>query len=384
MCPAGTIHGEMQEWLNWHAWNACMAATSSRVRIPLSPPYFCHLSKLCHNRFMKQYGVAVLGGSGFAGQELTGILENHPAVASVQTPVTGELAEFEGSEVVFAALPNHTSAREVDRHYSNGSTVIDLSGDLRFPTAGSYNAWHDRPHPAPHLLPAPYCLPEYPHIAGKHTPDDPRHTSLAEGRKLASMPGCYPTATLLGLLPLLHRGLIDMQGAPIIIDADSGISGRGKKPSEETHFMSVSNNAVSYKTGRQHRHVGEMELFLDGNEVFFSPTTIAIERGMLVKATARLAVGTTLGQVRQAFVDAYEATPLTAPFVKVLPEDELPTIQETVRTDECHIGFVVVNRTIQIGSSLDNLRKGAASQAVQAFNVMHGLDETVGLTPKKG
>jgi N-acetyl-gamma-glutamyl-phosphate reductase len=283
--------------------------------------------------------------------------------------------------VVFSALPNYVSAIEADRHRSNGSTVIDLSGDLRFPTAESYNDWHDKPHPAPHLLPAPYCLPEYPHIAGKHTPNDPRHTSLAPGRKLASIPGCYPTATLLALLPLLSRNLIDMQGMPVIVDADSGISGRGKKPTEDTHYMSVSNNAVPYKTGREHRHVGEMELFLDDNEVFFSPTTIAIERGMLVKATARLAFGVTPGRVRQAFSEAYSEN--HTPFVKVLADETLPTIQETIRTDECHIGFVVVKHTIQIGSSLDNLRKGAASQAVQAFNIMHGLDETSGLKPQK-
>ncbi len=314
---------------------------------------------------MERYDTAILGAGGFAGQELYGILRNHPNVANVHTPNREELSEFEGSEVVFSALPHGESARQAARFKELGSVVIDLSGDLRFPTPTGYEQWYHQTHPAPELLPAPYVLPE-------HWEED-----LSEAQVL-SMPGCYPTATLLGLLPLIKKDLLDIDQPVINVDALSGVSGRGKKPTELTHFNTMSGNAISYKPGREHRHVGEIEQYLGGHAIFFAPTVIPIERGMLVKTTAQLDQGVTERMALRALEEAYRVEP----FVDILPAGYIPDIHDTVRSDQCHIGIVADGHTVQITSSLDNLRKGAASQAVQAYNMRYGLEETAGLTPK--
>jgi N-acetyl-gamma-glutamyl-phosphate reductase len=320
---------------------------------------------------MKSFEVAVLGASGSVGKELVEILSGHPNVSTVNTPPRDELPEFEGSDVVFSALPHGESANEVTRFRDEGSTVIDLSGDLRFPNPGSYEKWYRRLHPAPHLLTQkiPYGLPEL------------NRGALEPGRKLVSMPGCYPTAALLALVPLKQRAMINA-GEMITVTADSGYSGRGKNAdnSDLIDDNGRGYNVTPYKTGREHQHVGEMEQWLGDASVFFSPNVLPIERGMLVKAATKLAFGVSPAAVREVFEEAYAEEP----FVAVLPEESIPDITETARTDECHIGFVVVKQCILVGSSIDNLRKGAGSQAVQVFNRISSLPEETGLRPKAG
>lgn len=324
---------------------------------------------------MEKVDVAVLGSSGLTGEVLKDILGGHnphPNVSSMQTPGREELEEFDGAEVVFSALPHGESAAWVAKFHRLGSKVIDLSGDLRFPTLEEYEEWYPGEYPdgypAADLLPVVYGLVE-------------RNRGEMQGKSLVSMPGCYPTATLLGVLPPHDRGLVKVD-APIIIDADSGASGRGKKPSELNRFGNVYGNAVSYNTGRVHRHVGEIELLLSGQKAFFSPTVIPIDEGMLVKATVHLQEGVSAGDVQAALQESYAGEP----FVRVLEEPGIPDVKAVAYSDECHIGAVVAEDigVAQIGSTLGNLRKGASSQAVQAFNVMSGYPEAAGLTPKDG
>ena len=309
--------------------------------------------------------VEVWGSGGFAGQELVGMLKNHPEVRDISTPgrQTTEYG-YEPAEVAFLALPQGISGAQAKKSSEAGAKVIDLSGDLRFSTAQEYERWYDEPHPAPEVLPVQYALPE-------HFRQD------INGKEVLSMPGCYPTASLLGILPLLKEGLIQ-DGSDIVIDAMSGVTGRGKEPTEMTHFVTMHDNAITYKAGRKHRHVGEIEQFLQGHQVLFSPTVIPVERGLITKASVRLGDVSTNDAV-DALSEAYS----DEPFVKVHAPNVLPTMKETIRTDTCHIGLVAIAGMVQVVSSLDNLRKGASSQAVQAFNIMQGFDETLGLTPVK-
>lgn len=321
---------------------------------------------------MTEINASVLGATGDAGKELTRILRGHSNVVGLQTPTREELPEFEGTEVLFSALPNGESSPYVARFRDLGCTVIDLSDELRLPSPELYKRWHpDRdPHPAPHLVrdDTPYGLPEL------------NRDELQPGTKLVSMPGCYPTAALLALMPLVSRSLIKTD--LMVVDAISGYSGRGKDAdnSDVIDERGVGHNVKSYKIGREHQHVGEMEQMLGVDRVFFSPSVGPFRRGLRIKANAQLAAGVTADAVQETLEDAYAPEP----FIAVLTEEKIPDIADTTHTDKCHIGFVVVANVIQIGSSIDNLRKGAASQAVQVFNLIHGLPEETGLTPKSG
>lgn len=312
---------------------------------------------------MSELNVAVWGASGFAGQELVGILQGHPDVSNIRKVGREDPIWLEDSETAFLALPHGDSGRVAGNLAVSGNVVIDLSGDLRFPTPEEYEVWYDRDHPAPELLPAPYALPEL----YRHEIDESR---------VISMPGCYPTATLLGAVPLVEGGLLKPDSM-LAVSALSGVSGRGKKPTDLTHFMTMSGNTIPYNSGRAHRHVGEIERFLGGRSIVFSPKVVPIERGMLVETISQLEDGVTAEDVSDTFREAYDEEP----FVKVLPEGENPDIHMSVRSDGCYIGYTVMRKMLLVISSIDNLRKGAASQAVQAFNIVHDLPETTGLKP---
>jgi N-acetyl-gamma-glutamyl-phosphate reductase len=311
---------------------------------------------------MAKITVGVWGATGFAGHELVGILRDHPQVGSILTPARDEAVGPRPVDTAFLALPHGTSAPMAAELRVAGSTVIDLSGDLRFANPKDYQHWYHQAHPVPELLPVPYGLPEL-----------YRHEFAAS--PLVSLPGCYPTAVLLAVVPLLDANLVKPD-TKLVVDAVSGVSGAGKQSSELTHFMTMHNNAIPYSIGRGHRHVGEMERFLQGHQVFFSPTLIPVERGIIVKVTVALGQGVEPATVRAALTEAYT----DEAFVSVMAEGELPTIKDTAGMDGCLLGIEVIDGMVQVVASLDNLRKGAASQAVQVFNILHGLPETSGLT----
>jgi N-acetyl-gamma-glutamyl-phosphate reductase len=323
--------------------------------------------------------VAVAGASGFAGQELIRLLARHPNVTI--TAATGSQATstprrlpalskiWDGTvvpldvdafdaDVVFLALPEAASAEIAPSLLARGLRLIDLSGAFRLRD----DAKRAKFYPATASLPngVAYGLTEF-------------ELEAIESARLLSNPGCYPTASLLGLLPLQRAGLLQ-PGADIIIDAKSGISGAGKAATERTHFSENHGSVAAYNPFG-HRHIPEMEQAL-GQGVTFVPHLVPLDRGILASIYAHLVPGTTSASVANAFEQAYAE----APFVRVTG-DALPEIKHVAHTNFCDVGWKVDESTgrVFIVSVIDNLVKGASGQAIQNFNVMYGFDQKTGL-----
>ena len=325
--------------------------------------------------------VAVAGATGFAGQELIRLLARHPHVTiaaatgsqATSTPrslpalkriwdgtvVPLDPAALAGkAEAVFLALPEAASADLAPVLLAAGLRVIDLSGAFRLRDEASRSRWY----PATKSLPAgvAYGLTEF-------------EAEAIGTARLLSNPGCYPTASLLGLLPLQRAGLL-LPGADVVIDAKSGISGAGKAASDRTHFSENHGSVAAYNPFG-HRHTPEMEQAL-GRGVTFVPHLVPLDRGILASLYTRLVAGTTTTVVAAAFERAYA----DAPFVRLTGET-LPEIKHVAHTNFCDIGWKVDEATgrVFVVSVIDNLVKGAAGQAIQNFNVMFGLDQKAGL-----
>lgn len=323
--------------------------------------------------------VAVAGATGYAGQELVRLLARHPATSlavamssgatSVPRPLPAlariwdhpvvpldvdRLAADAGT--VFLALPETAAAEVGAALVARGVRVIDLSGAFRLRNAEARRTWY----PATAALPegVVYGVPE-------------RHRDAIRNARLVSCPGCYPTAALLALEPLVAAGLIE---GPIVIDAKSGISGAGKTPTDRTHFSENHGSAAAYGVF-SHRHTAEIEQEL-GRAVTFVPHLVPLDRGILETIYASLVPG--VNEARVAGV--LEAVYVDAPFVR-LTHGALPEIKHVAHTNFCDIGWKAEasSRRIVLVACLDNLVKGAAGQAVQAFNIALGLDERTGL-----
>jgi N-acetyl-gamma-glutamyl-phosphate reductase len=327
--------------------------------------------------------VAVAGASGFAGQELLRWLAGHPAaritaamssspdgppraVPALAKIWDGAIEPFSGeklaecADVAFLALPEEAAAALAPTLVERGVRVIDLSGAFRLRDAAARARWY----PATTLgsLEPVYGLTE-------------RHYEEIAGARLLTNPGCYPTAALLALEPLAEAGLL-ADDANIVIDAKSGISGAGKKPSDRTHFSENHGSVAAYGVFG-HRHQPEIEQEL-GASVTFVPHLVPLDRGILETIYARTKPGTTAKDVAEALTAAYRK----APFVRLTGE-RLPEIKHAAYTNFCDIGWRVdsAGGRVLLVAVLDNLVKGAAGQAIQNFNVMLGLDERTGLLP---
>jgi N-acetyl-gamma-glutamyl-phosphate reductase len=325
--------------------------------------------------------VAVIGATGYAGQELVRILARHPRATLTLTTASqatsaprrlpalariwdGEIRPLQiddvpaAADTAFLALPEAASADIAPVLTAAGLRVVDLSGAFRLRDEAARAAWY----PATSTLPAAiaYGLTEFDRDA------------IAQAQ-LVSNPGCYPTAALLALLPLVRAGLL-AKATDIIIDAKSGLSGAGKAPSDRTHF-SENHGSVAAYGAFGHRHTPEMEQALC-RPVTFVPHLVPLDRGLLASNYVRLEPGTTTTQVAAAFEAAYAS----APFIRLTAQD-LPEIKHVAWTNFCDIGWKVdeARGRALIVSVIDNLLKGAAGSAVQNFNVMNGLDETAGL-----
>lgn len=327
--------------------------------------------------------VGVYGGSGYAGMDAVDILSKHPCVelifATSSTyagqPVTGtnlryiphDDAPLGSVDAVFLALPHKASAQMAAKALAQNVKVIDLSADFRLNTPEAYQQWYGAAHPHPELLPVPYGLPEI-NRAALHDVD------------LIAAPGCYPTTTLLGLYPLLKTGAIQ-PGTPVIVDAKSGVSGAGREPKPNTHFVEVFGNLSPYNPGRVHRHVGEIEqemrkLDPDVAPLIFVPHLLPVDRGLMASIYVTLKEGFTSQQMQALYEQTYAQEPL----VDVLPTGEQATLRHVVRKNNCAISLTpVTERHLHITSVTDNLRKGASGQAVQCFNIMFSFTETSGL-----
>ena len=323
--------------------------------------------------------VVVAGATGFAGQELIRLLARHPhvtitaATGSQATSTPRSLpslskiwdgtvvpldADALAADTVFLALPENASAELAPALLAKGMRVIDLSGAFRLRDQSLRAKFYPATAALPHGV--AYGLTEF-------------EIESIKSARLLSNPGCYPTASLLGLLPLQRAGLLK-PGADIIIDAKSGISGAGKAATDRTHFSENHGSVAAYNPFG-HRHTPEMEQAL-GQSVTFVPHLVPLDRGILSSMYAHLVDGTTAAAVTSAFERVYA----TAPFVRVTGET-LPEIKHVAHTNFCDIGWKVDEATgrVFVVSVIDNLVKGAAGQAIQNFNVMYGFDQKAGL-----
>ncbi len=333
-----------------------------------------------------QKNVAIVGASGYTGVEATKILCRHPGVkllgAAAQTYAGKPLAALMGAgapdmafcsidsqevkeaEVIFSCLPHAESAPKVAAWRSEGKTVIDLSADFRLKDAAVYEKWYAHTHEAPDLLKvAVYGLPEARRDAIK-TAD------------LIACPGCYPTATLLGLLPVVRAGWVKPS---VYVSAVSGTSGAGRQSKPEYGFCEVNENLHVYGAPK-HRHTPEIEQELSlaaGKEIHLSfvPHLGPFNRGIHATIFAEPAIPLTQTELTKYYEDCYFA----APFVSVV--GAYPELKNVRGTNFCHVMPVLDERTgkLIIFSAIDNLIKGAAGQAVQCFNIRFGFAETDGL-----
>ncbi|MED0678236.1 N-acetyl-gamma-glutamyl-phosphate reductase [Aneurinibacillus thermoaerophilus] len=335
--------------------------------------------------------ISIIGATGYSGVELIRLLVKHPEaniVAVYSNSQAGKTMQevyphlthiFTDSltkidcgrirkeaDAVFIATPSGISGQLVPQLLDGKLKVIDVSGDFRLATPELYNKWYGKQTAAQEYLDqAVYGLSEW-------------NADAIRGTKLLANPGCYPTATLLSLLPLLKEDLID--GTSIIVDAKSGVTGAGRSASLGTHFCEVNESISAYKVAK-HQHTPEIEQTLNhltGKEVLvsFTPHLVPMNRGILTTSYATLKEGVTNEQVAAAFSEAYEGKP----FVRLRP-GAYPKTKEVYGSNYCDIAWHVDDRTgrVIVLAVIDNVVKGAAGQAVQNMNLMFGLPETTGL-----
>ena len=327
--------------------------------------------------------VAVVGASGYAGAIAAALLHRHPGfeLAHVtarsdagrrldqlhprtRVPLALEAFDPEVHGAVDAALvayPHGAAAPTVAQLRERGVRVVDLSADFRLLDRGTYEQWYGA-HGAPELLDgAVYGLPEL-------------HRESLRGAELVANPGCYPTAALLGLAPLAREQLI----ADVVIDAKSGISGAGREPTATTHFVAADENLTPYKVDA-HRHTPEIEQELArlgaDVRVTFTPHLVPLAQGELTSCYVTPSRDVDADTVRALYADAYAAEP----WVEVV--DGPPGVIEVRDTNYCRISVHHDPRTgrVLVFAVIDNLWKGAASQAVQNLNLMFGREEAEGL-----
>ena len=332
----------------------------------------------------------VVGATGYAGAELVRLLKEHPgvklaAVSSVSFEgkslsevypsyrkccdmVCGTQEEvLKTCNVIFAALPSGYSQKLAGECVSKGKVFIDLGADFRLENEEDYVEWYGGTFLDPGLhKEAVYGLPEL-------------FRDEIKGKKLIANPGCYTTAVQLALAPALKNGLVSMEG--IIADCKSGVTGAGRKPTQNTHFPELSAGLTAYKIAT-HRHTPEIEQTfrkLTGREVrvTFVPHLLPVNRGILATCYARLNPGVSPERIRAAYEEAYGGEY----FIRLLPDGSAADIKNVRLSNYCDISLHTDARTgtlIAI-SALDNMVKGAAGQAIQNMNLAFGMDETTGL-----
>lgn len=329
--------------------------------------------------------VAILGGTGFTGAELLRLCAARPdlrvRVATGETRAGEHAAArypslaaaypdlvyqpfdpdvVDGCDLVFSCLPHGASQGLLPGLVDRVGTVVDLAADFRMVDPAAYERWYGEPHRCPELLGSfAYGLPE-------------RYRSALAGARRVAAPGCYPTAAILALAPLLGAGAVE--GTGIVVDAASGVSGAGAAAKAATQFTTVDGDFTAYGL-LDHRHTGEMEQVLDA-QVLFTPHLAPMVRGILATCYARptdpsLTTGDVLAMLRQAYAGE--------PFVVVT--DGVPGTKATVGANTAHVTARVDARTGWVIAlcAIDNLVKGASGQALQAANVAMGVDETAGL-----
>jgi N-acetyl-gamma-glutamyl-phosphate reductase len=335
--------------------------------------------------------VAVIGTTGYGGVELLRILQRHPVfhIQSIhssrgEAPIWEEYPHLyqlnnqtletidpekisAESDLVFLATPSGVSGQLAAQFAEMDIKLIDLSGDLRLKNQDDYVKWYKRDAAPKHVIDkAVYGLSEW-------------NREQITGADWISNPGCYSTSALLGLAPVVKENLIDTKS--IIIDAKSGTSGAGRKPTRMNMLAEMSENFKIYKVN-EHQHIPEIEQqLLDWNEgiqpITFSTHLLPVSRGIMATIYVQLQKELSITQLNELYQEQYKEDP----FVRVYPEGHSPSIKNVWGSNYCDIGLHLDERTgrLTIVSVIDNLMKGAAGQAVQNANLMNGLDETTGI-----
>ena len=333
--------------------------------------------------------VGVLGATGYAGQELVRLLKRHEEVKDLylsSSSLAGEDYEsvyphWSGQkvgilqdenvpdlDVLFCALPHGLTAARTSAFLARNIKVIDLGADFRLNSAGVYEEWYKIKHPASHLLKdAVYGLPEL-------------YREQIRGQSLIANPGCYPTVTLLALVPFLRNRLL--QTNYLIIDAKSGVSGAGRGVSIGTHYAEINENFKAYAVGN-HRHTPEIEQELSKAAglpltVNFTPHLVPMTRGMLVTIYAAVQVGVQEEDLRECWLEQYKQEV----FIHVLPPGTWPETKFASGSNNAFLQLTVDQRTgnVIIVATIDNLIKGASGQAIQNMNLVMGYPEGQGIT----
>lgn len=310
--------------------------------------------------------VGIVGGNGYTGRELLGLLTRHPdvvvrfatsrseagapSVAPDLTLVHPDDAPVEGAEVVFLCLPHGEAGVWVERLGGSPSRVVDLTADHR-PGSGSAGE-------------AVYGLPE-------------ACPEAVAGATLVANPGCYPTGVLLALLPLCRAGLLDA-GRPVVVHAASGVTGAGRSPRTDLLFAEVHGDFRAYGLGNVHRHLREMRALLPGLEILFTPHLLPVPRGILETMALPVAPGVDAAALRRAWKAMYGS----GGAVRVV-EDGAPSLARVTGTDllllSAHDNEGLEAPVVSVVAALDNLGKGAAGQAVQNMNLLLGVDVSRGI-----
>jgi len=313
--------------------------------------------------------LAYLGGESSAGQSFADLYPHlgHRVQQVVEPLDLEKIADR--CQVVFLSLPNGLAYKMAPTLLEKGCKVLDLSADYRFSDLTTYTAWYGGERSDQAIAEtAVYGLPEL------------YRDRIAEAQ-LIGCPGCYPTASLLGLSPLLKQGLVAPETA--IIDAKSGTSGGGRQAKVGMLLAEADNTFAAYNVAGRHRHTPEIEQIcseLAGHEVLiqFTPHLVPMVRGILATIYATLRDP---GLVREDLLTIYNAFYRNSPWVRVLPSGTYPQTKWAAGTNLCYIGLEVDPRTdrVIVMSAIDNLMKGQAGQAIQCLNIMMGWDETLGL-----
>ncbi|WP_228550090.1 N-acetyl-gamma-glutamyl-phosphate reductase [Salinibacillus xinjiangensis] len=336
--------------------------------------------------------VGIIGANGYSGIELIRHIQQHPNVTLnliVSNSTSGKLITelyphlqniyeeqlqtldvesiADQVDLLFFATPSRVSKDWIPAFMEKGIKCIDLSGDFRLKSAADYQKWYKAEHTnGAYLQEAAYGLCEV------------FAEDIAQSKLIAN-PGCYPTAALLALIPMVEQKLVSTNS--IIIDGKSGASGAGRNPSLATHFGEINENVKAYKLG-QHQHIPEIEQVLsevngEPVQVTFSTHLIPMTRGILCTIYLDLLEEKTTADILSVYENYYEG----APFVRVRPEGTWPATKEVYGSNFCDIGVLVDERTgkLTVVSVIDNVVKGASGQAIQNMNLLCGWDIQTGL-----
>jgi len=335
--------------------------------------------------------VGIIGATGYTGLELLRFLIHHPEIEitaltsqkyagvpigqvfpSLMKHLQLKCEELlvdqisKKADFVFTAVPHKTAMGIVPLFYRQGKKVVDLSADFRFKDAGIYEKWYQK-HTSADLLPeSVYGLPEL-------------HREKIRKAKIVGNPGCYPTGALIGLIPLVKKGMVSLEN--IVIDSKSGVSGAGRDVVLESLFCEVNEGAKAYKIF-EHRHLPEIEQELSEMvqkkvAVTFVPHLIPMDRGILTTLYLILIKKWKAEEVLNTFQEHYQKEP----FIRIYPKGKLPNTKDVRGSNYCDIGVKVneADGRIVIVTAIDNLVKGASGEAVQNMNIMLGYPETMGL-----